>query len=124
MPVTVTAPDYEGFANRAARASLARQAGHPSEPPLTAASAQWCPAAEGATVHYLVPERRGLSACTSALTPRERELVTHLVQGLCNQELAEALGVSVNTVKQHLKGIYAKLGVRTRAELVAQLLGS
>jgi LuxR family maltose regulon positive regulatory protein len=43
-----------------------------------------------------------------------------LADGLTNQEIAQALCVSVNTVKTHLSNIYGKLGVHSRREAVAQ----
>lgn len=51
-----------------------------------------------------------------ALTSREREILHLLNQGMSRQELAHSLGISQNTAKSHLKNIYAKLGVHTRAE--------
>lgn len=53
------------------------------------------------------------------LTPRERELLDQLSRGLTNSEIADALGVSTNTVKFHLRNLYGKLAVRNRAEAVA-----
>ncbi len=53
------------------------------------------------------------------LTPRERELLGKLAGGLTNGEIARELGVSTNTVKFHLRNLYAKLDVRNRAEAAA-----
>jgi DNA-binding NarL/FixJ family response regulator len=53
------------------------------------------------------------------LTPRERELLRFLGEGLGNREIAQALGLTDHTVKFHLRSIYAKLGVRTRTEAVS-----
>jgi len=53
----------------------------------------------------------------SQLTRREQEISTFVAKGLCNIEIARQLGVSVNTVKKHLKIMFAKLGVSRRAEL-------
>lgn len=51
------------------------------------------------------------------LTPRERELVSGLLKGRANKELAGDLGLSEQTVKNMLSAIYAKLGVQSRTEL-------
>jgi two-component system response regulator FixJ len=51
------------------------------------------------------------------LTARERELVAGLLKGQANKELAGALGLSEQTVKNALSAIYAKLGVQSRTEL-------
>lgn len=51
-----------------------------------------------------------------ALTEREREILRCLNSGMSRAEIAEALSVSQNTVKTHLKNVYAKLGVHSRAE--------
>jgi DNA-binding CsgD family transcriptional regulator len=53
------------------------------------------------------------------LTPRERELLRFLGEGLGNREIAQALGLSDHTVKFHLHSIYTKLGVRSRTEAVS-----
>lgn len=52
------------------------------------------------------------------LTPREREVLALLVEGLNNQELAERLVLSLGTVKFHISNIYSKLGVSSRVEAV------
>jgi DNA-binding NarL/FixJ family response regulator len=52
------------------------------------------------------------------LTARELEIVTHLVRGLTNAEIAAALYLSPLTVKTHVNHAMTKLGVRDRAQLV------
>src|SRR5262245_45077153 len=52
------------------------------------------------------------------LSPRERELLSDLGSGRTNAELARSLGVSVNTVKFHLRNLFDKLQVRSRAQAV------
>lgn len=54
------------------------------------------------------------------LSLREQEVLRELAQGLGNQAIADRLYVSQATVKSHLRKIYRKLGVRTRAEAVAR----
>ena len=62
---------------------------------------------------------RGLWADPLALlTERERALLTELGSGKTNAELAKALGVSTNTIKFHLRNLFDKLGVRSRAQAV------
>lgn len=53
------------------------------------------------------------------LTDREQQVLRLLAQGLSNREIANALVISENTVKRHLKAIFAKLGVSTRAAAAA-----
>jgi DNA-binding NarL/FixJ family response regulator len=55
---------------------------------------------------------------TTALTPREIEIVRLVAQGLRNKELANRLSITEGTVKIHLHNIYDKLGVDGRLELV------
>jgi DNA-binding NarL/FixJ family response regulator len=54
-----------------------------------------------------------------SLTQREAEVLALLARGRRNQEIAEDLFVSLDTVKSHIKVLYRKLGVRNRAEAVA-----
>ncbi|WP_181779120.1 response regulator transcription factor [Pseudonocardia pini] len=61
------------------------------------------------------------------LTRRELEVVRHLAGGASNQEIAERLGLSVGTVKTHVKGLLRKLGAANRADAAARfrtLIGS
>ncbi|MBQ9538030.1 MAG: helix-turn-helix transcriptional regulator [Treponema sp.] len=51
------------------------------------------------------------------LSKREQEVAVLLLQGKTTQETADALFVSLSTVKTHIQHIYEKTGVRNRAEL-------
>jgi len=53
------------------------------------------------------------------LTPRQREIIALVAEGLSNQEIGERLGISEGTVKQHLQRIFERLGVRNRTALAA-----
>jgi DNA-binding CsgD family transcriptional regulator len=79
-------------------------------------------------IDHLKHLRPAALACLSApshsvqppLSPAENEVLDHLVQGSTIQQTADALGRSPNTVHSHAKSIYRKLGIRTRAELIAR----
>jgi DNA-binding NarL/FixJ family response regulator len=52
---------------------------------------------------------------------RESEVAAFLAQGLRNRDIAGALWVSENTVKTHLKSIFQKMSVRSRAEAIVRI---
>ncbi len=60
-----------------------------------------------------------VGAAEPELTPREREVLALAARGDNNAQIAAALGITSGTVKNHLSNLYEKLGVNTRAELVA-----
>jgi DNA-binding NarL/FixJ family response regulator len=51
------------------------------------------------------------------LTPRELEIVSAVVAGYANKEIAQHFKISEDTVKHHLSNIFDKIGVSTRLEL-------
>lgn len=55
------------------------------------------------------------------LTPRERELVDGLAQGLMYKEIAERMGCTTGTIKVHVRNIYDKLQVSSRHEAVRKV---
>jgi NarL family two-component system response regulator LiaR len=59
---------------------------------------------------------------TYGLTPREREVLALMVEGLNNPDIAERLVVSRSTAKAHVSNILSKLGVSNRAEAIALAL--
>lgn len=56
------------------------------------------------------------------LSTREREVLDGLIEGKTNRQIAEVLFISPNTVAYHLKQIYEKLHVHSRAEAVAKVM--
>ncbi|MCX6320709.1 MAG: helix-turn-helix transcriptional regulator [Bacteroidia bacterium] len=58
----------------------------------------------------------------SALTNREHEIMEKLSEGLLYKEIADSLGLCLNTVKNHLKNIYPKLGAGNRSEAIIEYL--
>ncbi len=65
-----------------------------------------------------VPARSAASPAPDGLTPREVEVVALVAAGLSNSEIAARLYVSTATVKTHINHIFAKTGLRDRAQLV------
>lgn len=65
-----------------------------------------------------MPRRAGVGQ----LTRREREVASCIAEGLSNRAIAERLTVSDRTVEHHAAAIFAKLGVRTRTQLVTVML--
>jgi FixJ family two-component response regulator len=59
-----------------------------------------------------------MQAKVRTLTPREREVLTHVVAGRLNKQIAGDLGTVEKTIKVHRSRMTEKLGVRTVADLV------
>ena len=57
------------------------------------------------------------------LTPREQEVLTLLSKGYLYKEIASHLGISINTLRNHLRTIYDKLHVHSRTEATVKYLG-
>jgi two-component system response regulator NreC len=53
-----------------------------------------------------------------ALTPRETEVLTYIVQGYTNRQIGEVLNISVRTVEGHRANLSGKLGLQSRVDLV------
>ena len=56
------------------------------------------------------------------ITPREREILTLVTRGNANKEIAATLGISEDTVKQHVSRILVKLKVNDRAQATAEAI--
>ena len=56
------------------------------------------------------------------LTPKEKEMLQFMVQGKSFKMIAEAAGISYETVRTHMKNIYAKLHVNSNTEAVSKVL--
>ena len=60
----------------------------------------------------------GATGKLATLTPREREVLTLVVAGRLNKQIAHELGTSIKTIKVHRPRVMTKMGVRTVADLV------
>ena len=79
---------------------------------------------QGGTTPEHLPEAAGqrttVHPLLDPLSERELEVLHLLVQGNSNQEIAEGLVITIDTVKRHVSNIYSKLGVHTRVQAVAR----
>lgn len=75
-------------------------------------------------LHHLADRGSGAGVPAHPLTAREIEIVRAVAGGRTNQEIADELFIAVSTVKGHVSGIQAKLGVRNRVEIAAWAWGS
>lgn len=83
----------------------------------------WLPPAEAGQVLRMLmrdqEQRQDNDRLLAALTPREREVLTCLAEGVGRREVADRLHLSANTVRTHLQNLMAKLGVHSTLEAVA-----
>ena len=63
--------------------------------------------------------RRDYQPVAESLTPREREVLGYLAEGLANTAIAERMVVSVNTVRNHVQNVLTKLDAHSKLEAVA-----
>ncbi len=75
--------------------------------------------AEGRMVFPYVDVRGLNSDPRESLSEREKTILAELARGRTNTELAQELGISINTVKFHLRNLYEKLGLKNRAQAIA-----
>jgi DNA-binding CsgD family transcriptional regulator len=71
-------------------------------------------------VRYVVTIAAVAADPARSLTPREREIVRMISEGYTNKMVAAVLDISLWTVSTHIRRIFSKLGVSTRAAMVAR----
>ncbi len=106
-----------------ARGYLTKDAGAEEIDRAIRAVARGEAALDAAVQHHViaaaVSEGAGAAELPDGLTPREAEVLALIADGLTNGEIAEQLVVSQATVKSHVNHLFAKAGVRDRAQAVA-----
>jgi DNA-binding NarL/FixJ family response regulator len=70
-----------------------------------------------------LPTTVARNADLQALTPREQEVLASLAKGYSYKEIADALSIGNDTVRNHMRSIYEKLHVHSRTEAVLKYLG-
>ncbi|NMB01624.1 MAG: response regulator transcription factor [Firmicutes bacterium] len=110
-----------------------KNSGHPQpQPPATvfsiSSSLLWTSAYAGEYNEQIIKSAMGRRVCPmeknlSLLTPREREVLKLIAQGLSNGEIASTLFISDHTVKNHVSNIYRKLGDNDRTRVALLALG-
>lgn len=75
-------------------------------------------------VRYILFRQEARGEGRVSLSPREREIVRLIARGLPNKAIADLLDVSLWTVATHLRRVFGKLGVSSRAEMVARALSA
>jgi DNA-binding NarL/FixJ family response regulator len=64
------------------------------------------------------PAPGGEDPAFAALSPREREVLSLMTEGLGNAAIGERLAISEKTVRNHISSVFDKLGVWTRAQAI------
>jgi DNA-binding NarL/FixJ family response regulator len=113
-----------GALRAGARGYLTKDAGADEIRAAVEAVARGEAALDPAVQHHVLaalteePESVGEAQLPDGLTPREAEVLALIAEGLTNGEIADRLVVSAATVKTHVNHIFAKTGVRDRAQAV------
>jgi len=74
---------------------------------------------------YITPDIASVLAkriSSKDLTEREMEILEALAKGMENKEISKLFGISLSTVKTHIKNIFDKLGAKNRAEAIAKAI--
>ena len=82
---------------------------------------QWFDTSLEASAHR--PREWAVTPAELCLTPRQGEILALVLRGLPNKRIAQMLCLSESTVKEHLTGIFERLGVKSRVEILTHLRG-
>jgi two-component system response regulator DevR len=72
------------------------------------------------TIASLIAKRRGIEAQLNRLTPREREVLRLMADGLPSREIAAHMGISYTTVRTHIRSLGSKLAVHSKLEAIVK----
>ncbi len=94
--------------------------------PCAVSANAWLPGDESADVTtFRIPRSKfeDDTAIVNTFTPAQRRIIPLLMEGKSEPDIALALGKSVHTVHTHVRAIFQRAGVHSRAELIVKLLG-
>jgi DNA-binding CsgD family transcriptional regulator len=74
------------------------------------------------STHFMNTKAKNELSFLACLSPQEKRVVEGLFMGISRKEVASNLGIRPNTACNHIKRIYEKLGVNSRAELMVLLM--
>ena len=72
------------------------------------------------TIATLLAKRRGIEAQLDRLTPREKEVLLLMAEGLPSREIAARMGISYTTVRTHIRSLGSKLTVHSKLEAIVK----
>ena len=72
------------------------------------------------TIATLLAKRRAIEAQHDSLTPREKEVLRLMADGLSSRAVAAKLGISYTTVRTHIRSLGSKLGVHSKLEAIVK----
>ena len=70
------------------------------------------------TIATLLNNRRDMDIQSESLTPREKEVLRLMAEGISSRDIASRLGISYTTVRTHIRSLGAKLGVHSKLEAI------
>lgn len=73
-------------------------------------------------IWILMLQGQGMKQRAARVTQREREVLQLVVQGFTNKDIAQHLGISDYTARDHVSALLRKAGVKNRAQLIASHL--
>jgi DNA-binding NarL/FixJ family response regulator len=72
------------------------------------------------TISSLLNRRREIETQLERLTPREKEVLRLMADGIASRDIAEKLGISYTTVRTHIRSLGSKLGVHSKLEAIVK----
>src|SRR5438034_2907774 len=72
------------------------------------------------TIATLLNKRRSMDAQLESLTPREKEVLRLMAEGVSSREIASKLGISYTTVRTHIRSLGSKLGVHSKLQAIVK----